>query len=486
MLKIERGSTRAIIHVNPYDAWAPVVRNITHGKLTDYEFNPRKRRMIPTKKYVRYDTSKKQLIIPVNALPQVLDALDNYGCEYKIFDEKLVTPRKIHLKMIKGFKPKSEEQASVIKYLSNDQPYRKGLATATGSGKTVSTIAAIVEYGYAAMIVVSGLHDQWYRQVFAFTNAKPKDVYVVQGCNSLIKLMESDLKPAIIIFSLETLRLYSNGAENYQDLPKYSTFIKHYGIGIKVFDEVHMNFHADTQIDLRSNIINNVYLTATFNSSNASTRKIFELIYPESMRFGGKVKKKYIDVYCYTYFGDVSERKVVKMRGYMHAKYELQLLAVSYKIEGFFNNIIAPIVRSHYIHKKNDGEKLLVFFSTIPMIEYATKWFKENFKEYKVASFTAGDPDSVHQDNDIIISTPKKCGTGCDIKKLRIVINTVSLKSPVLIEQLRGRLRELKDSVVPEYIELCDLNLSVHRYHTNERRKAHEENAASYKSFRLS
>lgn len=485
MLKIERGSTRAIIHVNPFDAWAPTVRNITHGKLTDYEFDHRRRRMIPTKKYVWFDTSANQLIIPINGLPMLLDALDNYGCEYEVTDEKLIVPRKIHLKMMKGFKPRSEEQETVINYLSNDKPFRKGLATATGSGKTVSTIASIVKYGYAAMIVVSGLHDQWYRQVFAFTNAKPEDVYVIQGCNSLAKLLESDLKPAIIIFSLETLRLYSNYAENYRDFPKYKTFIKHYGIGFKVFDEVHMNFHADTQIDLRSNIINNVYLTATFNSSNPSTRRIFELIYPESMRFGGKNKKKYIDVYCYTYFGDVAERKVVRMRGYMHAKYEMQLLAKEFKVQRFFDTVIGPIVMSHYVHKKNPGEKLLVFFSTIPMIEYATKWFKQHFSQYKVASFTAGDPDSVHQDNEIIISTPKKCGTGCDIKKLRIVLNTVSLRSPVLIEQLRGRLRELKDDVVPEYIELCDMNLNIHRFHTAERRKAHEENAASYKVFQL-
>ena len=35
---IERGSTRAIIHVSPNNAWAPNIRAITHHKLTDYDF----------------------------------------------------------------------------------------------------------------------------------------------------------------------------------------------------------------------------------------------------------------------------------------------------------------------------------------------------------------------------------------------------------------------------------------------------------------
>ena len=186
---IERGSTRAIIHVSPNNAWAPNIRAITHHKLTDYDFVKTRygRRMVPTRKFISADYVRDLLYVPINALPLIIDQLEEVGVELNIVDEPLVTPREINIRMINSFTPRPE-QVGVINFLTNQDMYRKGLATATGSGKTVSSIASLVKLGYAGLIIVSGLQDQWVRSIYQFTNAKPGQVYMIQGIDSIRQL----------------------------------------------------------------------------------------------------------------------------------------------------------------------------------------------------------------------------------------------------------------------------------------------------------
>lgn len=483
---IERGSTRAIIHVNPNNTWAPEIRAITHHKLTDYEFIKTRygRRIVPTRKFISADYVRDRLYIPINALSLITDQLESVGVEVNIVDEPLVTPRKIDIRMINSFTPRPE-QVGVINFLTNQEMYRKGLATATGSGKTVSSIASLIKIGYAGVIIVSGLQDQWMRSIYQFTNAQPGQVYMIQGIDSITRLLEGSVKPDIFVCSLETIRLWVNRKNNYQDLPTWSSFLKCFGIGTKIMDEVHLNFHADTIIDLNSNVINNIYLTATFSAASNITRKIFKMIYPSSMRYGEHLRKKYIDVYTYAFMGNVNEKRCVKARGYNHAKYELELLKRPTYLRAFFNEVIFPVVNIHFIHKRKSGQKMLIYFSRLEMVDYAYQWFQDKYPEYKIVKYVHGVSDTVLMDNEIIISTPKKAGCGTDIKNLKTVIQTVSCKADTVVDQSRGRLRELPDGDTPEYVEIVDWAIQAQVRHYRERKDLHDERARNVYFYHL-
>ena len=482
-IDITRGTTRAILHLPIQHMCAPHVRQVTSEILTDYQWDPVIGRRVSINAFSQYNHLSKNLHIPINALSYILEMLDSVGAHYEVVDEEPYPQRDIKLKMRKGFKPR-EDQGDIIEYLANDMPHRKGLATATGSGKTVSTIAGLVKYGKAAVIIVSGLQDQWIRQLKHFTNIKDR-VYLVQGYQSLIRLMESEFKPDVIVFSLETLRLYVSGANHYKNLPRFHQFLKYFGIGFKVMDEVHMNFHAQTMIDLNANVHNNVYLTATFNATNLYTRKVMNIIYPPHMRYGEHEFIKYIDVVCYLFRGDVPESACMRQRGYMHTKYEQHLLKRKHAIHRFFNDILMMIIQEQYILKRKPGDKMMVYFSRRAMAETALVWFTKMFPNLKSAVYIGGIKDDVLEKTDIVISTPKKGGTGTDVKDLLFVLNTVSFQTVVATEQLRGRLRQLKDGRTPTYAELVDTRISAQERHRFIRSYVHKTSAKSYKIFRI-
>lgn len=476
-VKIKKGTTRAIIHIPLSHIAAPYIKYVTKDILTNYEWDNINLKRVPLQAFTKYDKDTELLYVPINSLDHIVDMLETSSIPVSITDEEPYEERDIKIKMRSDFVPK-KEQVGVIEYLSSPLPHRKGLATATGSGKTVSTIASVVAYGKAAMIVVSGLQDQWIRQFQHFTDIGD-NIYLIQGYRSLINLMESEFKPDVMVFSLETLRQYVTQQPQYIGLPVLDDFLRYFGVGFKAMDEVHMNFHAQTMIDLSCNVNNNIYLTATFGASNFYTRKIINLIYPPDMRYGEHSHIKHVEVYCYTFRGSVPEKACMRRRGYMHAKYERHLLRRKFAIQQYFEKLMI-IIQEQYILRRQRDEKMLVYFARIEMAKYAQKWFQANFPNLKSMLYIGGVKDDVLSKADILVTTPKKSGAGTDIKNLLFVLNTVSFKTEIGTEQMRGRLRQLPKGRTPTYAELVDLNIPAHCRHMKERSYVHKRSAKAY------
>jgi superfamily II DNA or RNA helicase len=448
--------------------------------LSDYDWNKRLHIYELMNRYYTYVKSKQEFLIPAAYTDDIIREITALNAPMNVSDETLVKGRKIKLKMQKWFQPKPN-QVEAIDYLVKDNPpYNKGLSLMTGGGKTVVAIAAIVKRGMAAMVITSGLTEQWYQSFIKFTNAKQTSVVVVQGVQSLMKLMESDIKPDVIIFSLETLRRYVAREENYRDLPPYSKFISYFGIDTKIVDECHLNFKTNTHIDLRSNIKNNVYLTATFTSSNHQTRKIFNKIYPVDMRFGASVRDRYIDIWSYSYRFFVPDKCYAKLRGYSHVGYEKYFYKRPTKAEWFFQSVLVPVINDHYDNRCKEGARCLIFFATLDMIDLAYKFLKEAYPNRKVGIYV-GESDPMECEKlEIIVSNAKKAGTGKDISELYTVVNTISYASPTLTEQMLGRLRKLPDGSTPHYIEVVNLMCQPHIHHKYARQMIHKRLAREY------
>ena len=484
-IRILKGFTRATIFVSESSYALPYLQQVTRKRLTDYEFDPNLKRMIAIKKFLRYDPSIQALHVPINALDLITDTLEEWGFPYEIEDEPAYKPRDMSIKMKDTFVPRAH-QVGAIEYLNSDEPHRKGLAIQTGSGKTVSALAGMIAYGKVGLIGVSRLHQQWLRSIKDFTTATDDQIYVVQGYNSLVRAIEMEEKPEIFIFSLETLREYCRYSERYQDLPRFAKFCEYFGIGFKIFDEVHTNFHAITMIDLSCNIQNNVYLTATFTSNRFTTRRIFEMVYPSSMQFGRDAIVKYTKAFFYTHWGfvPIRESKVSTRRGYSQVKYEKYITSRPMLLKTYLDDIIQPVVYSHYVNIKNPGEKMLILVSTLEMAHAIYKYLLEKFPDYKVVKYVGGIPDTVLVDYEMIVATEKSCGCGSDIKNLRTVINTISTQSPTMTLQMFGRLRELP-GIQTEYADICDSSIAAHVRHKEVRKQILSRVAKEIVEYRL-
>ena len=482
-LQIAIGATRARVFINSSFNALPFVQKYARSRLSDYRYNYSRRKFEINKKYLRYESRNGFLYMPVNMLESFIEMLEKEGFQYNLYDEPFYRPRELTIRMKKSFIPRPH-QIDAIAYIKEDLPRRKGLAIQTGSGKTVSAISGMIAYGKAGLVVVSRLQQQWIKSIREFTTAKPNQVYLVQGHKSFVDLITSDIKPEIIVFSLETLREYCKQGPLYRDYPPFDEFCKYFGIGFKIMDEVHLNFHACTMIDLSCNIPNNVYLTATFASSDKSTRRIFETVYPTSMQFGRTNIEKYTKAYMYSYFGNIRDKEVIRKRGYSQVKFEQYLTQRPMLLKAWLNDVIHPIMMSHYVNVKNPGEKVLIMVETLEMAEAIYAYCKKEFSEYKTVKFVGGISDKVLDSNEIIIATEKSCGVGKDIKHLRALINIISTRSIPLIKQIFGRLRKIP-GVQTEYADICDENLTAQVRHRETRFDVFSEIASEIIPLRL-
>lgn len=473
------GSTRTRIQMRLDHPFIMYFRDLFKELLSDYEFDKRTHSYCLMNRYYYYSKAAGEFVIPAAYTDDVIKHFDALDLSYTKENESIIEGRSIPIKMKDSFEPKPN-QVDAINYLASENPpYNKGLSLMTGGGKTVVTIAAIMKRQKAAMIVTSGLTDQWYREFMKFTTAKD-EVIIIQGIHSLMSLIESEIKPSVIIFSLETLRRYVNREENYKDLPSYEKFIEYFGIDTKVVDECHLCFKTNTVIDLHSNIRNNIYLTATFTSTNIQTRKIFDRIYPVDIRYGANVRDKYIDIYSYEYSYYVPPKCYLKLRGYSHKGYEKYFVKRITKLQWFFESVLVPLINSHYDNRCQKGQRLLIFFTTINMIMEAKRFLTQAYPNRKVGVYIGGSKDSDYNDYEIIISNEKKAGTGKDIKQLYVVINTISFSSPTLTEQMLGRLRKLPDNSTPQYIEIVNSYCLPQMNHRTKRQEIQKRLCRNY------
>jgi superfamily II DNA or RNA helicase len=107
---------------------------------------------------------------------------------------------------------------------------------------------------------------------------------------------------------------------------------------------------------------------------------------------------------------------------------------------------------------KTQGKVLLLLplLDAIDMVK-AEMEKQEYFKEYTIGSVDGSMPIPERQkafECDIILSTTMSCGTGVDISNLGAVVNFDQKSSPIIFEQIVGRLRNRGFDCF--YFDICD------------------------------
>lgn len=429
--------------------------------LLEKAYNPVGRFYYIARSYRYYNSETKELHLPLYYLERIVSLVESCGGRVVETQVPLSYGLSVDIPLIPNFKPKDERQEKCIAYLLSSTALARGLELQTGGGKTAAAIAALASYGKRAMICQTGMSKQWLEAIKEYTLLKDEDIFVVEGADSFHKLMgriDKSLHPKIIIMSIPTLRSYANGGNQYVKYPAFENILDYLKVGVRIIDEGHLNFHANLSVDIRLNASINIVLTATFETGNPEIREIFDRHYPESMRFGGEDYKRYVNVRMFAYKlptdrpNQLPKNLFKSSMGYSHAKFEdWALNKGSAILERVMQRVYEPILDSVYFNIHDKGEKLLVLASTLAMCDYLADHIRKRYQQYTVGVFVAGSDPAILTDCDIIVSTPTSAGTGRDIKMLRSMFVTVSVRSSPLNKQMKGRLRELKSGNTPEY-----------------------------------
>jgi len=455
--------------------------------MSEFEFNRQLQKWKFKHAYYLINENAGTLVFPRQMLSSIISELKTQKLPYSLEYPEIKTPRSIAANMRPEWTDRPEQE-SVISALTQTKFSMYGSDLQTGKGKTYCTFRVISTLRVATLIVVDGLVEQWIKEFSEKTLIPPDKVYRIQGAESILRLlqMKPNEYPSVYVASLDTLMPYIQAQVSpYKDWIPYQKFIEMHGIGLKIIDEVHLNFQALVNLDLRSKIMHNRYLSATPERSKSSEGRIFEKIYPPKMFVGGEKYDKYVHLTFYKYQIPVEKpKRFITQHGYNHLKYEMYMVNNRAKCFVFLQTVVFPAVHNHFLAKRKPEQRMLIFASSVMMCEAIRDGLLQEYPHLDVRTFVSGDP-LTNLDADIIVGTPKSCGTGRDIADLLTVLNTCSINADPTIKQMLGRLRKLKNGDVPEYIDTVNTVLDRQYAHYKNRKQIYKEKALKYEEFAI-
>ncbi len=347
-------------------------------------------------------------------------------------------------------------QVPVIDYFLSDSPSKFKLAEVqTGGGKTLMASNAISKLNTRfVMFIKPQFIVKWISDVQELLGIERDEVCVIQGSDSLIAtihgVMSGELNPKAIIVSNRTFQTWiKNYEERGNDITEIygctpPEFIQALRCGVRLVDEVHLDFHLNFKIDLYTHVERSISLSATLISDDAFISRMQVLAYPMHERYAGTPYIKYIDCYGVKYSVEAASRlaQVGPTGQYSHNAFEKSIMENRKLLQSYLS-FIERLVNDHYFNREVDGDKCLIYCSSIAMCTLVTEFLKISFPDKDVRRYVEHDPYINLLEADICVSTVQSAGTGHDIPGLITVILTHSLNSSASNIQGFGRLRNL-------------------------------------------
>lgn len=396
-----------------------------------------------------YDQKRKVLILPRGLDISWLEyTLNGDATVDKNYDEFDYVSEPIMIKNL----PRDNEQKEALRFILGKAEYHNnsvksqlGINLNTGKGKTYVTIAAISYWLVRSMVIANskGIINQWRDKILEYTDIKPREIYIIEGSNSIDRLYTRDIgQYKIYLASHATLKSYG---DRY-GWDKITQLFKYLKIGIKVYDEAHQNFDNILKIDFYTNTYKNLYLTATPKRSAQSEDQIYQLAFKNMPKIDlFKEDSDPHTQYMAIHFNSKPSPNIISMCknkfGFNRIKY------IDWVIENERFLDFAYVLMDKIFNLTKDGSKALIYIGTNNAIGKFYEFLSNAYPQYmrQVGIYTSIIPDDQKEDmlnKRIILSTTKSCGAAMDIFGLKVtVVLAEPFRSEVLTRQTLGRTR---------------------------------------------
>ena len=406
-----------------------------------------------------YMIENNKLYLPAGMNIGKLENLLSEKATYKRFSDPFDEMSEEHEAFVEA---RNELQERAINFLNKDSN-QLSLNLATGIGKTVCVSLAITNQNIKTLIIVPTdiIKTQWLKTLTNMFDYKPKHIINITGSNIINQIMDDSINienTDIFIVNHGTLHSYLMQVGGYQ----FHEFIKKLRVGIKVYDEAHLNFANILLIDFYSNTKKTFYITATFDRSDktesACFKKCFQMIDTFGENESIKIQRKHVQYYVVNVNSNISMKSRAKLLAFpgfttpKYAKYAYH----NDQNQTMYNTMLEIIKKVENL----DG-KILIFVPTIDSVEEVCDKLKKDITNKSIGAYHSKidkEEKESTKKKDIIVSTEKSLGTGTDIKGLRCVILGIPIASKVLAQQMIGRLREYasdKDTYFFDIIDVC-------------------------------
>jgi len=308
--------------------------------------------------------------------------------------------------------------------------------------------------------------------------------------------LNNDLPFDFFIVSNTTYRAYLDNYEKYgmgieelgYGVPPYR-FHETIGVGCQIDDEYQDDPALSFRIDMYTNIQKKIFLSATPFTGNPYVSRMINVMVPEETKCTLPSYDAYANVVALLYSDMHIKPKdylTPYKNTYNHSRYEKVMMNHKGRLATYFA-MVKRIVNGVYVRDRIKGQKLLILCSTVVFIHALTKYLKKEFPELEINAHVQGCDATKLQTNDITVSTIKSSGTGQDIINLREVILLQATGSERDGEQIKGRLRKLRDfpDVSPRLTYLVSAHIPQHQRYHEQRMKDFEGKCKSHRCMRL-
>lgn len=418
----------------------------------------------------------KDIYIPASF---TVDAVQRIFLNKSIVTNYKTTAKSTNIKYKIKNPPRDEIQRKAISFLSgmiNDYDKRERfLSLATGKGKTYVTINILSKIGKKAMVIVDTLDlaTQWKNEFLNHSDLKDDDIFILSGSESV----ENEIKDKSAKIYIGMHRTLGNLLN--EDANSINNLMNKLGIGVRVFDEAHVEFNNICRINSLSNVEYTLYLTATPSRSNFSDNSIYANIFKSIPYFNGKDidNQKYHKVIIYPFNSQPPfevQAAVKTAHGFNMGRWSNYLEGDGY--DSFIESLENLIVRFKF---KERDKKVAVMLPSIELIKKTKTSISHLYNENEIGMFIGEikKADRLKElEKPIFLTNPKIFDKAIDVPNLEVLINYASYSSNVKIEQIIGRLRNRpgKSSI---FIDAADVGFKEIREHLKIRKRFYKKHA---------
>ena len=431
--------------------------------INDYEFNSNPQlenyfRLFDPNRHayyyigIYYNRETKQLF-----LPRGLDIyfIENILNEKAFIEKNQYYPFSVCKDILIKFMPKDNVQKQALRFMLGEGEYRDTKYKSqlqvnlnTGKGKTYVSIATLAYTGIRGIVITysSDILRQWKDRTQEYCNIKASDIYTINGSGNIMSLLnrsEDQLnKYKLFLVTHNTLKSY--GDKNGWN--KVGELFEFLHIGIKIYDEAHLNFTNTCMIDFHTNVYKTYYLTATPARSNVDENRIYQLAFKNVLAIDlfNKDVDPHTDYVSFLYHSHPEPQIISACKnkyGLDRNKYVNYITTNEFFLKAFV--ILMEIV----LPNLSIYDKCLIYIGTNEGIYNVYNYFIDFYPEWMyhvgIYSSAVSDERKIEALNkSIIFTTTKSAGAALDLPGLKFTIVLAEpFKSEVLSRQTLGRTR---------------------------------------------
>lgn len=382
--------------------------------------------------------------------------------------------------------PRDDTQSTSLRFMIGLGEYKamsyksqQSLNLSGGKGKSYISIATIAYFQIKSAIITYSLNwlNQWRDYFLEYTDINKSEIKLINSSSTIKKIIDNPSyakKYKIFLFTHSTIKSY---AETYgwNSITKLFENLK---IGLKFYDEAHLNFENMYMIDFFTNVYKTYYVTGTLNRSSEDEDAIFSLYFKNipAIELFDEENDPHTEYIAVKYNSRPSAKQISNCRN----KYGLDRNKyANYVINQPNFKRMIKLLLELFIYKLSG--KALIYIGTNDAIIHFKNWLEEEFPELVnnigiYTSLTNGSNKQDQLEKKIILSTTKSCGLAMDIHDLRLTINAAEpFKSKVLAKQALWRTRS--DNTF--FIELIDMGFRQCKKYYYYKKEVYEKYAIS-------